>query len=175
MAYAEVRVALNAGEEITVRNGAIGSIDSAETGGIGVRVLCNGAWGFAGTTVLSARAARETGRRALDVARLEDAEFGLRDLKGLVALDEIQRRPDLFPTLRVLADRPRRPARFLVLGSASPNLLRQRSESLAGRIAYHELIGLTLDEVGIEQLNRLWLRGGFPRSYMARSNADSRA
>ena len=90
-------------------------------------------------------------------------------------LDEIQRRPDLFPTLRVLSDRPRRPARFLVLGSASPDLLRQSSESLAGRIAYHELSGLTLDEVGIGHLNQLWLRGGFPRSYTARSNADSRA
>lgn len=113
--------------------------------------------------------------RAQDVARLDDAELGLRDLKGIVVLDEIQRRPDLFPTLRVLSDRPRRPARFLVLGSASPDLLRQSSESLAGRIAYHELSGLTLDEVGIEHLNQLWLRGGFPRSYTARSNADSRA
>jgi predicted AAA+ superfamily ATPase len=113
--------------------------------------------------------------RAQDVARLDDAELGLRDLKGIVVLDEIQRRPDLFPTLRVLSDRPRRRARFLVLGSASPDLLRQSSESLAGRIAYHELSGLTLDEVGIGHLNQLWLRGGFPRSYTARSNVDSRA
>lgn len=113
--------------------------------------------------------------RAADLARLEDAELALRDLKGVVVLDEIQRRPDLFPTLRVLADRPRRPARFLVLGSASPELLRQSSESLAGRIAYYELPGLSLDEVGTSNLNRLWLRGGFPRSYTARSNADSRA
>jgi hypothetical protein len=113
--------------------------------------------------------------RAQDLARLEDAELGLRHLKGIVVLDEIQRRPDLFPTLRVLADRPRRPVRFLVLGSASPDLLRQSSESLAGRIAYHELSGLTPDEAGIEHLNRLWLRGGFPRSYTARSNSDSRA
>jgi predicted AAA+ superfamily ATPase len=77
--------------------------------------------------------------RAQDVARLEDPELALRGLKGTVVLDEIQRRPELFPTLRVLADRPRKPARFLVLGSASPDLLRQSSESLAGRISYHEL------------------------------------
>jgi len=113
--------------------------------------------------------------RAGDLARLEDAELGLRDLKGIVVLDEIQRRPGLFAALRVLVDRPRTPARFLVLGSASPDLLRQSSESLAGRIAYHELSGLTLDEVGIEKFNRLWLRGGFPRSYTARSNSDALA
>ncbi|MFQ6024024.1 MAG: ATP-binding protein [Acidiferrobacterales bacterium] len=112
--------------------------------------------------------------RAQDLARLEDPELALRDLRGIVVLDEIQRRPELFPTLRVLTDRPRKPARFLVLGSASPDLLRQSSESLAGRIAYHELSGLTLDEVGIENFNRLWLRGGFPRSYTARSNEASR-
>jgi predicted AAA+ superfamily ATPase len=113
--------------------------------------------------------------RAQDLSRLEDPELALRDLRGIVVLDEIQRRPELFPTLRVLADRPRNPARFLVLGSASPDLLRQSSESLAGRIAYHELAGLTLDEVGIESFNRLWFRGSFPRSFTARSNPDSRA
>ena len=80
--------------------------------------------------------------RRQDLARLEDPELGLQDLKGLVVLDEIQRRPELFPTLRVLADRPRKPARFLVLGSASSELSRQSSESLAGRIAYHDLRGL---------------------------------
>jgi hypothetical protein len=111
--------------------------------------------------------------RGADVARLEDPDLALRDLRGLVVLDEIQRRPELFPALRVLADRPRRPARFLVLGSASPDLLRQSSESLAGRIAYHELPGLTLDEVGGGHFDRLWLRGGFPRSYTARSNRES--
>jgi predicted AAA+ superfamily ATPase len=113
--------------------------------------------------------------RGQDLARLEDPEFALRGLRGIVVLDEIQRRPDLFPTLRVLVDRPRSGARFLVLGSASPDLLRQSSESLAGRIAYHELPGLTLDEVGTEGSKRLWLRGGFPRSFTARSNSDSRA
>ena len=111
--------------------------------------------------------------RGQDLARLEDPELALQDLRGVVVLDEIQRRPELFPTLRVLADRPRRPARFLVLGSASPDLLRQSSESLAGRIAYHELPGLTLDEVGSENLGRLWLRGGFPRSYIPRSHSES--
>ena len=112
----------------------------------------------------------ESGR---DLSRLEDPDLALRGLRGLVVLDEIQRRPELFPTLRVLADRRRRPARFLVLGSASPQLLKQSSESLAGRIGYHELSGLSLDEVGTKNLNRLWLRGGFPSSYTARSNTAS--
>lgn len=111
--------------------------------------------------------------RGQDLARLEDPELALRDLRGIIVLDEIQRRPELFPALRVLADRPRRRARFLVLGSASPDLLRQSSESLAGRIAYHQLSGLSLDEVGSENLGRLWLRGGFPRSYTARSHGES--
>ncbi len=113
--------------------------------------------------------------RAQDLAQLEDPELALGGLRGTVVLDEIQRRPELFPTLRVLVDRPRNPVRFLVLGSASPELLRQSSESLAGRIAYHELSGFTLDEVGIEKLDRLWQRGGFPRSYTANSNAKSYA
>jgi predicted AAA+ superfamily ATPase len=82
--------------------------------------------------------------RAPDLAQLSDPELALGPLRGLVVLDEIQRRPDLFPALRVLADRPRTPARFLVLGSASPDLLRQSSESLAGRIAHFELPGLSL-------------------------------
>ncbi len=111
--------------------------------------------------------------RAADVALLEDPEMALRDLRGLVVLDEVQRRPDLFPSLRVLADRRPPPARFLVLGSASPLLLRQASESLAGRIAFHELPGLSLGEVGADRLARLWLRGSFPRAFTARSDADS--
>jgi predicted AAA+ superfamily ATPase len=108
-----------------------------------------------------------------DLARLSDPMLALKDLKGLVVIDEIQRHPDLFPVIRVLVDRPDLPARFLVLGSASPALLRQGSESLAGRIIYHELGGLTIDEVGIAKNNLLWLRGGFPRSYLANSHADS--
>jgi len=111
--------------------------------------------------------------RAADVALLDDPELALRDLGGLVVLDEVQRRPDIFPTLRVLADRQPLPARFLVLGSASPALLRQASESLAGRISFHELPGLSLAEVGADKLARLWLRGSFPRAFTARSDAAS--
>jgi uncharacterized protein len=111
--------------------------------------------------------------RSADVARLSDPELTLSPLRGIVVFDEIQRRPDLFPALRVLADRPRTPARFLVLGSAAPELLRQSAESLAGRIAFHELSGLSLDEVGATALDRLWLRGGFPRAFTARSTAES--
>jgi len=108
-----------------------------------------------------------------DLARLEDPMLALKGLKGLVVIDEIQRRPNLFPVLRVLVDRPNAPSCFLVLGSASPDLLRQGSETLAGRIFYHELGGFSLDEVGAENHIRLWLRGGFPRSYLARSHAES--
>ena len=108
-----------------------------------------------------------------DLARLSDPLLALSHLEGLVVLDEVQRRPDLFPTLRVLADRRPLPARFLVLGSASPDLLRQSSESLAGRIAYHELPPLSLAETGPARLHDLWLRGGFPASFTARSDAAS--
>lgn len=107
------------------------------------------------------------------LGRLDDPMFALEGLRGLVVLDEIQLRPELFPVLRVLADRPGAPARFLVLGSASPELLRQSSESLAGRIAYHELQGFSLDEAGPENLGTLWLRGGYPRSYIAPSEPAS--
>ena len=107
-----------------------------------------------------------------DLARLADPGLELRPLRGLVVLDEIHRLPGVFPLLRVLADRPRTPARFLVLGSASPDLLRQTSETLAGRVAFHELDGFGLREV--EDLERLWLRGGFPLSYLARSAPASR-
>ena len=108
-----------------------------------------------------------------DLARLAEPMMALRPTRGLVVIDEVQRRPDLFPTLRVLADRPGAPARFLVLGSASPDLLRQSSESLAGRIAYHGLDGFALDEVGIGARDRLWVRGGFPRSFLAASDDES--
>lgn len=108
-----------------------------------------------------------------DLAKLSDPMLALKGLKGLVIIDEIQRFPDLFPVLRVLVDRPRIRTRFLVLGSASPDLLRQSSETLAGRILYHQLKGFSLDEVGLKQHRRLWLRGGFPRSYLARSDAES--
>ncbi len=99
--------------------------------------------------------------------------FLLEPLRGLVVLDEVQRVPEIFPVLRVLADRPDAPARFLVLGSASPDLLRQTSESLAGRIAFHDLQGFALDEVGPNRLDRLWIRGRFPMSFLAGSESDS--
>jgi predicted AAA+ superfamily ATPase len=93
----------------------------------------------------------------------------------VVVIDEVQRRPDLFPTLRVLADRRPLPSRFLVLGSASPELLHQSSESLAGRLETVALSGFRLDEVGGPAQARHWLRGGFPRAFLARSLADSRS
>ncbi|MFC2164554.1 ATP-binding protein [Acidobacteriota bacterium] len=108
-----------------------------------------------------------------DLARLGDPMLALKNLKGLVVIDEIQRIPELFSVLRVLVDRPKNPVRFLILGSASPRLLRQSSETLAGRIIYHELGGFSLDEIGIDNHTPLWLRGGFPRSYLARSIAES--
>ena len=108
-----------------------------------------------------------------DLARLADPMLALKGLKGLVVIDEIQRLPELFPILRVLVDRQKASAHFLVLGSASPELLRQGSESLAGRIIYHELGGFSLDDVGIKNYFRLWLRGGFPRSYIASSDTMS--
>jgi hypothetical protein len=108
-----------------------------------------------------------------DLARLTDPTLAIQDLRGLVVIDEIQRKPDLFPVLRVMADRPTQPARFLILGSASPNLLRQSSESLAGRISYVELGGFSPQEVGVDHLQKLWIRGGFPRSFLARTNRES--
>ncbi len=102
-----------------------------------------------------------------DLARLADPLTALEGLRGLIVLDEVQRAPEVFPVLRVLADRDGPPARFLVLGSASPDLARQSSESLAGRIAHHYLGGFALDEVGADALDRLWLRGGWPRSFCA--------
>lgn len=108
-----------------------------------------------------------------DLARLADPALALGPLRGLVVIDEFQRRPDLLAVLRVLADRPRRPARFLVLGSASPDLIRGSSETLAGRIAYHELSGFSLAEVDPARLGALWLRGGFPRSFVARTEPAS--
>ncbi|MFH1124383.1 MAG: ATP-binding protein [Pseudomonadota bacterium] len=108
-----------------------------------------------------------------DLARLADPMLALKDLKGLIVIDEVQQLPDLFPVLRVLVDRPGRPSRFLILGSASPGLLRQGSETLAGRIFYHQLNGFSLDEIGPVHHKQLWLRGGFPRSYLARTHSES--
>ena len=97
-----------------------------------------------------------------DLGRLADALLTLEPLKGLVVLDEVQRLPELFPVLRVLADRRPVRTRFLVLGSASPNMQRQGNESLAGRIAYYALDGLSLEEVGVKNHEKLWIRGGLP-------------
>lgn len=102
-----------------------------------------------------------------DQARLSDPAFVLKPLTGLVILDEIQLRPELFSILRVLADRPDAPARFLILGSAAPELLRRAAESLAGRIAFHDLEGIGLAEWPATALDDRWLRGGFPRALLA--------
>jgi hypothetical protein len=110
---------------------------------------------------------------AEDLFQLHDARLALEPLRGLVVLDEIQRRPEIFATLRVLIDQPGVRRRFLVLGSASLELLRQSSETLAGRIAYHELSGFSLDEVGAAKWQTLWRRGGFPPAFLARSDTES--
>lgn len=107
------------------------------------------------------------------LARLDEPMTALRPLTGLVVIDEVQRRPDLFPVLRVLADRQDQPARFLILGSASGDLLRQSSESLAGRMERISIGGFSLRELGAESETALWLRGGFPRSYLASDEETS--
>jgi len=109
------------------------------------------------------------------LARLDEPKTALEPLRGLVVIDEIQRRPDLFPVLRVLADRRGRPAQFLILGSASGDLMRQSSESLAGRLEQIAIGGFTLSELGPESALTLWRRGGFPLSYLARNERDSLA
>jgi predicted AAA+ superfamily ATPase len=109
------------------------------------------------------------------LARLSEPELALRPLKGLVVIDEVQRRPDLFPLLRVLADRRPLPARFLLLGSAAPELLRQSSESLAGRIAIVALEGLRLADIGAAAQPKHWTRGAFPLAFTARTERDSLA
>ena len=107
------------------------------------------------------------------LARLEEPMTALDPLTGLVVIDEVQRCPELFPVLRVLADRPDTPARFLVLGSASGRLLRQSSESLAGRTEPIRIGGFSLGELGQSATTALWERGGFPRSFLARGDEDS--
>jgi predicted AAA+ superfamily ATPase len=106
-------------------------------------------------------------------ARLAEPMTLLSGMKGLVVIDEVQRAPELFKTLRVLLDRPDNPVRFLLLGSASPALLKQSSESLAGRIELIEMAGFTLDEVGPGEQDRLWSRGGFPRAFLAADDEAS--
>jgi hypothetical protein len=111
----------------------------------------------------------------IDVARLVAPMNALEPLRGLVVIDEVQRMPQLFEILRVLADRPRTPARFLILGSADPRLVRGVSESLAGRVSHIDVDGFDLAEVGPNRFQRLWVRGGLPRSFLARSDGASLA
>lgn len=108
-----------------------------------------------------------------DRARLDSPKSALERLEGLVVIDEIQRRPELFEILRVLVDRPSCPGRFLLMGSASPHIVRGASETLAGRAAFVRMGGFDLSEVGGVEFRRLWTRGGFPRSYLARSDPAS--
>jgi predicted AAA+ superfamily ATPase len=112
------------------------------------------------------------------LTRLLDPKLALSDLEGLIVIDEIQKKPELFQILRVLVDKPNLKQRYLILGSASRELIRQSSESLAGRIQYIELTPFNLTEISMENgnfenLDQLWLRGGFPKSYLANSNAES--
>lgn len=133
----------------------------------------------AGKTTLARELLPETSLSYLDLedpvslARLDEPMTALGPLRGLVVIDEIQRRPDLFPVLRVLADRPKSPAQFLILGSASGDLLRQSAESLAGRTERIEIGGFTLPELGAESADTLWRRGAFPRAYLARTEVDA--
>jgi len=109
-----------------------------------------------------------------DAARLAQPQTALAHLRGLVVIDEVQLQPDLFPVLRVLADRRPVRARFLLLGSASPDLVRQSAETLAGRVAFVPMGGFGIPEVGMGARRRLWLRGGFPRSFLAATDEASR-
>jgi len=111
-----------------------------------------------------------------DLNKLQSPELYLRQFADrLVIIDEIQRMPELFPLMRALVDQKRLGGRFLILGSASPEMIKHASESLAGRIVYHELSPFTLDEVGTKHRDRLWLRGGYPSSFLANNDGDSLA
>lgn len=113
--------------------------------------------------------------RASDRAKLRNPELFLGGLEGWVVIDEVQRMPELFEALRPMADRPGTPAKFLLLGSASPDMMKGVSESLAGRAGFVDLGGLALRDVGAGAMERLWLRGGFPRSFLAADDAASLA
>src|SRR5258708_7786502 len=119
----------------------------------------------------SSRKERGTLQQALSAA----PERTLSPLRGLVVLDEVQTMPQILPVLRVLSDRGGTPARFLLLGSASPDLIRGAAESLAGRVAFVQLGGFDVSETGAESAVRLWERGGYPRSYLAEDDAASYA
>ncbi|MCG8699706.1 MAG: ATP-binding protein, partial [Bacteroidales bacterium] len=103
-----------------------------------------------------------------DLTRLDNPQLTLEDLKGLIVIDEVQRKPDLFPLLRYLIDHNDQ-QRYLILGSASRDLIQKSSESLAGRIAYHYLGGFRLNEIGVKKWKRLWLQGQYPKAYTATS------
>jgi predicted AAA+ superfamily ATPase len=109
----------------------------------------------------------------VDIQRLSAPLQALKDLSGLVIIDEVQRKPELFELLRVLVDRPNQNTRFLLLGSASPQLVKGVSESLAGRIGFVDLAGFQLWEVEVKHRDRLWIRGGLPRAFLADSESDS--
>lgn len=132
-----------------------------------------------GKTTLARRVASGRGATFFDLEdpetalRAETLGLALRDLRGLIVIDECQRVPALFPLLRVLADRRPRTARFLLLGSSSSELVRDASESLAGRVRHVDMSGFTLEEAGARAMPRLWSRGGFPRSFLATSDAES--
>lgn len=108
-----------------------------------------------------------------DIQRLQNPELMLGSLQGIVVIDEIQKMPGLFNVLRVLVDRPENKARFIILGSASPAIIKNVSETLAGRVEFIELSGFNLHEAGVDSWKQLWLRGGFPRSFLASSDNDS--
>ena len=108
-----------------------------------------------------------------DQRRLQNTDLAFGSLEGLVVLDEIQVMPELFRVLRVQVDRPENRARFLILGSASPHIIKNASETLAGRVEFVELSGFDLSEIGAEAWNTLWQRGGFPRAFLADSESDS--
>jgi len=110
-----------------------------------------------------------------DRLRLQNPEMVLGSIEGTAIVDEIQVMPALFNVLRVLVDRPSSRARFLILGSASPEIIRNVSETLAGRIEFIELSGFNLHETGVSHWKKLWLRGGFPKSFLAKSGSDSLA
>jgi len=108
-----------------------------------------------------------------DASRLDQPQLALEDLTGLIVIDEIQRIPNLFPLLRYLVDQNKK-RKFIILGSASRDLIRQSSESLAGRISYHYLGGFRLSDIDPAKIKMLWLRGGLPRSFLARNDEESR-
>ncbi len=108
-----------------------------------------------------------------DLRRLQNPELMFSSLSGLVIIDEIQTMPELFPALRVAVDKPENHCRFLILGSASPEIIQRTSETLAGRVEFIDMTGFDLTELGPDRWQPLWVRGGFPRSYLAQSDADS--